>query len=125
MCHIVKEDTPNLAGEGVVSPMDTVTTPRLGEARSARLALWFSCIGHTYSHLLTMLYLTLVLTIEREWAMGYAELIKLSTLGAQLFRAGALPMGWIGDRWSAVGMMVVYFVLTGLMPIATSFASTP
>lgn len=87
--------------------------------------MWFSCIGHTYSHLLTMLYLTVVLTLEREWGMGYAELIKLSTLGALLFGAGALPMGWIGDRWSAVGMMVVYFVLTGLMTIATSFASTP
>lgn len=105
--------------------METVTSPSRGETRSATLALWFSCIGHTYSHLLTMLYLTVVLTLEREWGMGYAELIKLSTVGALLFGAGALPMGWIGDRWSAVGMMVVYFVLTGLMAIATSFASTP
>jgi len=105
--------------------METVTSPSQGETRSATLALWFSCIGHTYSHLLTMLYLTVVLTLEREWGMGYAELIKLSTLGALLFGAGALPMGWIGDRWSAVGMMVVYFVLTGLMAIATSFANTP
>lgn len=105
--------------------MDIVTSAGRSETRSATLALWFSCVGHTYAHLLTMLYLTVVLTLEREWGMGYAELIKLSTLGALLFGAGALPMGWIGDRWSAVGMMVVYFVLTGLMAIATSFAATP
>lgn len=95
------------------------------EARSARLALWFSCVGHTYSHLLTMLFLTAVLALEREWGLGYADLIKLSTLGAFLFGAGALPMGWIGDRWSAVGMMVIFFVATGLAAMLTGFANTP
>jgi len=109
--------------------MTTAAAPErsddLAEARSSRLALWFSCVGHTYSHLLTMLYLTVVLTLEREWGMGYAELIKLSTLGALLFGAGALPMGWIGDRWSAVGMMVVYFIATGLLTVVTGFAETP
>ena len=92
---------------------------------SARFSLWFSCVGHAYSHLFTMLYLTVVLVLEREWGMGYAELLRLSTLGALLFGAAALPMGWIGDRWSAVGMMVVYFVATGVAAILTGLARNP
>jgi MFS family permease len=110
-----------------------MTTPAPGlaaptapaEALSARLALWFSCIGHAYSHLVTLLYLTVVLSLERDWGLGYAELLQLSALGAFLFGAGALPMGWIGDRWSAVGMMVVYFLATGLATALTGFARTP
>ncbi len=93
--------------------------------RSAGLSLGFSCVGHAYSHVFTMLFLTVVLALEREWGMGYAELIRLSTLGALLFGAAALPMGWIGDRWSAVGMMVVFFFGTGAASILTGFARDP
>ena len=65
-----------------------MTTPAPGlaaptapaEALSARLALWFSCIGHAYSHLVTLLYLTVVLSLERDWGLGYAELLQLSAL---------------------------------------------
>jgi MFS family permease len=98
---------------------------RASARHSAGLSLAFSCVGHAYSHIFTMLYLTVVLALEREWGMGYAELIRLSTLGALLFGAAALPMGWIGDRWSAVGMMVVFFVGTGAASIATGFARNP
>jgi len=92
---------------------------------STGLSLGFSCVGHAYSHIFTMLFLTVVLALEREWNIGYAELIRLSTLGALLFGAAALPMGWLGDRWSAVGMMVAFFIGTGAASIATGFARNP
>jgi MFS transporter, FSR family, fosmidomycin resistance protein len=104
--------------------MIAASSPEL-PASSAKLSLGFSCVGHAYSHLFTMLYLTIVLVLEREWGLGYAELLRLSTLGALLFGAAALPMGWIGDRWSAVGMMVVYFVATGAAAILTGLARNP
>ena len=110
------------AGVGRIFPgMDSEALHR----RDSRLTMWFSCVGHSYSHIFTMLYLTVVLVLEREWGMGYAELIRLSTLGALLFGAAALPMGWIGDRWSAVGMIVVFFIGTGLAAILTGLARTP
>ncbi len=93
--------------------------------RNAGLSLGFSCVGHAYSHIFTMLFLTVVLALEREWGMGYADLLRLSTLGALLFGAAALPMGWLGDRWSAVGMMIVFFLGTGAASIATGFARNP
>lgn len=92
---------------------------------SARLALGFSNVGHTYSHILTLLYPTVVLALEPEFGMSYGELLVLMTLGNILFGAGALPAGWLGDRWSTLGMMVVFFIGMGFAAIGTGLVSTP
>lgn len=85
-------------------------------------AMAFSNMGHAYSHLLTMLYPTVVLALEKSWGLTYGELITLMLAGQILFGAAALPAGWLGDRWSAVGMMTIFFVGTGAAAIATGLA---
>ncbi|MFQ5774643.1 MAG: MFS transporter [Kiloniellaceae bacterium] len=85
--------------------------------RSARLPLVFSCLGHAYMHLFTAFYFVIVLALEEAWTLPYHELIKLWTLGSLLVGLGALPAGWLGDRWSASGMMVVFFVGLGVSGI--------
>ncbi len=94
-------------------------------ANSARLSLAFSNIGHSFSHLFMLLYPTVVLALEREFAMSYGELLALLTVGNVLFGVGALPAGWLGDRWSMVGMMVVFFIGLGAASIVTGFMSSP
>src|SRR6201981_3306487 len=81
--------------------------------RSAALALTFSSVGHFFAHLLMLLYPTVVLALEGWWGMSYGDLLSLSLGGFVLFGLGALPAGWLGDRWSAEGMMVIFFVGTG------------
>lgn len=94
-------------------------------APSHRLALGFSAIGHSYSHLFMLLYPTVVLVLQREWSMSFGELIQLAMIGQILFGVAALPAGWLGDRWSATGMMVIFFLGTGLSSVATGFARDP
>ena len=94
-------------------------------SRSATLSLGFSYVGHIYSHLLTLLFPTLILSMGPEWDMSYEQLLPLALAGAILFGAGALPAGWLGDRWSASGMMVIFFLGTGAATVATGFARTP
>lgn len=89
---------------------------------SAGLAQAFSNVGHSYSHILTILYPTVVLALEREWGMSYGELIPLMLAGQILFGVAALPAGWLGDRWSMVGMMVVFFLGTGAAAVLTGLA---
>ena len=36
-------------------------------ARSARLPLVFSCLGHAYMHLFTAFYFVIVLALEIDW----------------------------------------------------------
>ncbi len=85
----------------------------------------FSSIGHAVTHLLTAFYFVIVLAIEREWGLTYAELIQLWTLGSLLMGLGALPAGWIADRWSAGGMMATMFLGMGVSSIVCGIADTP
>src|SRR5882724_9080547 len=94
-------------------------------SRSALLALVFSSVGHFFAHLLTLLYPTVVLVLEAKWDMSYGDLLSLSLAGFVLFGLGALPAGWLGDRWSAEHMMVIFFVGTGGAAIATGLTDGP
>jgi FSR family fosmidomycin resistance protein-like MFS transporter len=92
---------------------------------STRLSLVFSCVGHAFVHLFTAFYFVIVLALEREWRLPYDELIALWTPGALLVGLAALPAGWLGDRWSARGMMVVFFVGMGGASIACGLSDGP
>ena len=76
-------------------------------------------------HLLAAFYFVIVLRLEQEWQLPYHDLIELWTLGALLVGLGAIPAGWLGDRWSAPGMMIVMFIGMGLASIACGLSSTP
>ena len=92
---------------------------------SPLLAQGFSNVGHSYSHILTILYPTVVIALEKAWGASYGELLALMLAGQILFGVAALPAGWFGDKWSMVGMMVAFFIGTGLAGVLTGFADTP
>ena len=91
----------------------------------ARSTVGFSNIGHTYTHLFTLLYATVVLALETEFNLPYGELLTLSLPGFILFGAGALPAGWLGDRWSGRGMLAVFFFGLGASAVLTGLARSP
>lgn len=82
----------------------------------------FSNLGHTFAHLLMMLFPTVVLALEREWSMDYGELLGLMLLSQILFGLGSLPAGWLADRWSSAGMMTIFFLGSGTAAVLTGFA---
>lgn len=92
---------------------------------SSRLSLAFSCVGHTYSHLFMLLYPTVVLALGDVFGMPFGELLTLALPGFIAFGACALPAGWLGERWSLVGMMAVFFFGTGAASILTGLARDP
>lgn len=83
-------------------------------------------IGHFLDHMFTLVFATVAaLALHREWGVGYAELLAYATPGFFAFGLFSLPAGWLADKWSRDGMMVVFFIGIGLASIATSFAETP
>lgn len=94
-------------------------------ATSGRLSLMFANVAHSYSHIFMLLYPTVVLALDRVFSLSYGELIGLAFPGFVLFGVGALPAGWLGDRWSQSGMIAVFFIGTGVAAVATGFAATP
>jgi MFS family permease len=86
----------------------------------------FLNVGHFLDHLFTLIFATVAaLALSREWGLGYGELLKYATPGFCAFGVFSYPAGWLADKWSREGMMVVFFVGIGLAAVATGFAQTP
>jgi len=92
---------------------------------SARLSIGFSWIGHALMHIVSALFLTVVLALEKDWHLPYDELIRLWTLGSLLIGLGAPLAGWLGDRWSECRMMAVFFLVTGAGTVACGLTDGP
>lgn len=95
------------------------------DRRSARFL--FLNLGHAYDHLFMLLFPTVVLALEREpgFAGSYGTLLALAVYGFLAFGAGSLPAGWLGDRWSRKGMMLVFFIGIGGSAVFTGLADGP
>ena len=65
------------------------------------------------------------LSLSQEWGMSYAELIPYATPGFVAFGVCAVPAGWLADKWSREGMMVVFYMGIGLSSIFTALSETP
>ena len=72
-----------------------------------------------------LLYPTVVLALEGSWGLGYAELLPLGVAGFFLFGIGALPAGWLADRWSSARLMAMFFIGTGSASVLTGLAMGP
>ncbi len=93
----------------------------------SRLALIFSSVGHAFMHMFTAMYFVIAVAMEKAgWQeLSYADLVQLWTLGSLMVGLAAIPSGWLGDRWSASGMMVVYFLGLGSAAIVCGLISGP
>lgn len=102
-------------------------TWEIGEvAMTNKIHFAFMCIGHLYGHLLMLVFATVsALSLSKEWGMSYAQLIPYATPGFVALGVCAVPAGWLADKWSRKGMMVLFFMGIGLSSIFASFANTP
>ena len=86
----------------------------------------FLNIGHFLDHLFMLIFASVAaLALTSEWGMSYSELILYATPSFIAFGVCAIGAGWIADKWSREGMMVVFFVGIGLSSVLTSFAGNP
>lgn len=72
-----------------------------------------------------LIFTTAVLTMESEFADSYGRLLLLTTWSFFFFGGASLPAGWLGDKWSKKGMMLVFFIGIGAASIFTGFSETP
>ena len=75
-------------------------------------------------HMFAAFYFVIILTIEKEWNISYDQLIRLWTLGALLIGLGAIPFGWLSDRWSRSGTMTIMFIGMGLASILCGLSTS-
>lgn len=86
----------------------------------------FLNVGHFVDHLVVLVFATVAaLSLRHDWGLTYAELIPYATPGLIAFGVCTLPAGWIADKWSREGMMLVFFLGLGVAAILTALAETP
>ncbi len=91
-----------------------------------KLHFLFLNVGHFLDHFFMLVFATVAaLALTREWQFSYGELIPYAMPGFIAFGAFALPAGWLADRWSRHGMLVVFFIGIGAASILTALAQTP
>ncbi|NIQ37068.1 MAG: MFS transporter [Proteobacteria bacterium] len=64
------------------------------------------------------------LSLSHEWGISYGELIPYATPGFVAFGVCAVPAGWLADKWSRKGMMLVFYIGIGVSSILTALAET-
>ena len=83
-------------------------------------------LGHFLDHLFMLIFASVAaFQLNTEWGMSYAELIPYATPGFIAFGVCALLAGWIADKWSREGMIVIFFIGIGVSSILTGMANSP
>ena len=92
----------------------------------ARLSFLFLNVGHFLDHFFMLIFATVAaLRLANEWGMSYAALIPYATPGFIAFGVAAIPAGWLADKWSREGMIVIFFLGIGASSILTALAGSP
>lgn len=91
-----------------------------------RLSFLFLNIGHFLDHFCMLVFATVAaLRLGNEWNMSYGELVPYATPGFIAFGLCAIPAGWLADRWSREGMLMIFFIGVGASSIIAALATTP
>ena len=81
-------------------------------------------LGHALNHYFLLIFPSVVLTLHKEWEMSYAELLQVGSGAMLAYGVMSLPAGWLADRWSRKGMMIVFYFGMGTSALLTALAQT-
>jgi MFS family permease len=90
----------------------------------SRVSLLYLNLGHALDHFFMLIFPTVVLAMAPQFGQSYGEMLPLALGGFIMFGACSLPAGWLADRWSRRGMMIVFFVGIGLASALTGLANS-
>ena len=83
-------------------------------------------LGHFLDHLFMLVFASVAaLRLNSEWGMSYAELIPYATPGFVAFGVCAILAGWMADKWSREGMIVIFFIGIGASSLLAGMADSP
>lgn len=82
-------------------------------------------VGHALNHYFLLIFPSVVLTLHKEWGMSYADLLQVGSAAMLVYGVMSLPAGWLADRWSRKGMMIVFYFGMGTSALLTALSQTP
>lgn len=85
----------------------------------------FSNVGHFYNHLFEPMFFVVALVLPPVFGIPYEEVLTLIVAGKLMTGFLSPFVGWLADRWSVLGMMIVYFLGFGASGIWVGASDTP
>jgi len=83
-------------------------------------------VGHFLDHFFVLVFATVAaLRLTTEWGLSYGALVPYATPSFIAFGLCAVPAGWLADRWSREGMMVIFFIGIGASALLAGLANSP
>ena len=95
------------------------------EMKRENVNFFFLNVGHFMDHLFVLIFATAVIKLSVDWNLSYQDLLPYAAPGMVAFGLGAIPAGWIADKWNRHGMMQIFFIGIGVASVGCSFATTP
>jgi MFS family permease len=92
------------------------------EDKRRRLSIGFNNFAHAVDHYVMLIFPTVVIGLMALYDRTYSEMLLLGTASFFAFGLFSLPAGWLADRWSRRGMMVVFYIGCGISLIAAGLA---
>ncbi len=85
----------------------------------------FSNVGHFYNHLFEPMFFVVALALPPVLGIPYEDVLTLIVAGKLATGFLSPVVGWLADRWSVLGMMVIYFLGFGASGIWVGVSDTP
>jgi MFS family permease len=96
---------------------------------AARRQIWFVNAAHVFTHYGLLILATAVLGMMLQepgvFGAGYGPILALGTAMFVLYGLGALPMGWLAERFGRPALMAAFFLGTGAAMVGAGFAPGP
>ena len=77
-----------------------------------RKVLFFTCVAHGLTHAYMLLFTAILDPMRDSFGLDSEEFLGYASLANILFGLGALPAGWLGDRFGEKNLLVAFFFLT-------------
>jgi MFS family permease len=91
--------------------------------QNERNVLVFTGIAHSATHFAELLYPTLAVVIARESGIPLERVLAWSFPSYLLFGLGALPAGYLADRFGCRGLILAAFAAMSLATVSAGFAA--
>jgi MFS family permease len=86
-------------------------------------SLQFINLAHFFDHFFLLIFPTAALAIAPEWDMTYAEVLLLGTPLYVAFALGTLPVGWLGDKFDRMNLIILFFIGCGAASLLIAISS--
>ena len=89
-----------------------------------RAILFFTCGAHAFTHLYMLLFTAVLGPMSKSFGVDVATITKYAMISTILFGLGAVPAGWLGDRYGEKRLLIAFFVLTGTGGLVVGLAQS-